>query len=316
MYSKEERTRFFKEELEFINDLNKRKFAEEFLWQVPDYFFDIPASSTGKYHPDYAARNHGLVLHTRAAMHFLRYMTEIEQCEFTEEEKDLLMIAVLVHDTFKKGAVEEKYTAFDHPLLAAKAVRNYIGETSLMTKEDLEFIADAVSSHMGQWTKDYKGKEVLPKPTTPAQKIVHLADYLASRKQVEFIFYEDWARPSVEMEAEKSADTAARKNFYLKDGLDRSKKAYADLYASGKSFDEIADIYGVKRMTAENNVLEAIPDRTDIDINQFIDNVYESQIKDMLSDPDWDGKLKSIKEKLPETVSYLCIKAVKIKYGL
>ena len=46
-----------------------------------------------------------------------------------------------------------------------------------------------VTSHMGEWNKDYiTHKEILPLPQTKIQKFVHLCDYLASRKLIEINF--------------------------------------------------------------------------------------------------------------------------------
>ena len=48
--------------------------------------------------------------------------------------------------------------------------------------EEIEFICDAIKTHMGPFTTDYHGVEVLEKPKTKYQNFVHLCDYLASRK--------------------------------------------------------------------------------------------------------------------------------------
>ena len=51
-----------------INNPQVRKFTYDFLiHKVPDYFARIPASATGKYHPNYALGYGGLVRHTLVA---------------------------------------------------------------------------------------------------------------------------------------------------------------------------------------------------------------------------------------------------------
>lgn len=56
--------------------------------------------------------------------------------------------------------------------------REYFKEIAMMTAAvDTESIFSLVESHMGQWSKPEKI------PTTIGQKIVHYADYLASRKE-------------------------------------------------------------------------------------------------------------------------------------
>ena len=58
----------FIKELEYIKNDDIRGFAKLALENLPDYFFDVAASSTGKYHPTYALGNGGLVRHTKAAV--------------------------------------------------------------------------------------------------------------------------------------------------------------------------------------------------------------------------------------------------------
>jgi hypothetical protein len=43
-------------------------------------------------------------------------------------------------------------------------------------------IAEAISKHMGSWNTDRKSSTVLPKPNDKFSRMLHVADYLASRK--------------------------------------------------------------------------------------------------------------------------------------
>lgn len=47
-----------------------RKFVQTMLPAVPPYFYTVPASSTGKYHPRYTLGSGGLLRHTKAAIKF------------------------------------------------------------------------------------------------------------------------------------------------------------------------------------------------------------------------------------------------------
>lgn len=47
-------TELFEEELNLIKDVNLRLLTERMLLNVPEYFYAIAASSSGKYHPQYA----------------------------------------------------------------------------------------------------------------------------------------------------------------------------------------------------------------------------------------------------------------------
>ena len=54
----------------------------------------------------------------------------------------------------------------------------------------LEAICANIESHMGQWNRDpyKKSNVVMPLPRTKMEKYVHLCDYIASRKPLEFNF--------------------------------------------------------------------------------------------------------------------------------
>lgn len=191
----------FKTELESITAKPMKVFAKWCLDVLPDYFYHIPASSTGKYHPSYALGDGGLVRHTIAAV---RIANELFNCHtiqnFTEEEKNIIRVALLIHDGVKQGADGTGYTTTMHPLEVIKWIEDKYYEVEeetlpdevldLMEDEYLwEDISNCIKSHMGEWNTDYKTKEeVLPKPVTDMEKFVHLCDYLASRKMLEVNF--------------------------------------------------------------------------------------------------------------------------------
>ena len=181
----------FNEILETFENEDIRRFAENCLDAAPEYWYTVPASSTGKYHPSYALGEGGLLRHTIALLKFLNHMFAIESIRnmFTSRERDLLRVAGLSHDMMKSGTQEEyeksKWTKFKHPLLAAKMIQSIDG----LDRNEKIFIGMAISAHMGQWNTDKRHPDVtLPKPTTKYQIILHLADYLASRKDIEIKF--------------------------------------------------------------------------------------------------------------------------------
>lgn len=102
-----------------------------------------------------------------------------------------MRIAGLMHDSRKSGSQEEyehnHYTNFDHPIKAANVVREFKG-TGFWNDNEIELIAQAIESHMGQWNTDKRSLVVLPLPTNKYQMMVHWCDYLASRKDIEIKF--------------------------------------------------------------------------------------------------------------------------------
>ncbi len=181
--------KIFEEELNYIKNEEYRKNAEILLNLLPDYFFEIPASSTGKYHPSYALGDGGLVRHTKAAAKIAYELLNNKSIGgiFKEYEKDLIIISLIIHDGLKSGIDHEKYTRFDHPLLISQFVKDN-KEKLTFKDEEIEFICKNVESHMGEWNTDYNGNEVLPLPKNRYQKFVHMCDFLASRKFLEVPF--------------------------------------------------------------------------------------------------------------------------------
>ena len=175
-----------------INFIKKEKYRQNLKIMVnllPDYFFTVPASSTGKYHPSFSLNEGGLLRHTKAVARIAKefYNDSSITGIFTEEEKDLMMVAIILHDGLKSGLICEKYTRFDHPILMS----NYIKENKeklTLTENEVLFITSCIETHMGPWTTDYTGREILQKPTNKYQKFVHMCDYLASRKFLDIKF--------------------------------------------------------------------------------------------------------------------------------
>lgn len=181
-----------KTEIEYIKNSRIRKACEEMVKLLPDYFFEVPAASTGKYHPAYAAGEGGLLRHTKAAVRIaIEILSDPSTGDkYTSDEKDMMIMALILHDGLKSGMPKEKYTRFDHPLL----ITNYIMDNEEilgLEVEEIEFICDAIKTHMGVWTTDYNGVEVLEKPKTKYQNFVHLCDFLASRKCILLPFDEN-----------------------------------------------------------------------------------------------------------------------------
>ena len=98
-----------------------------------------------------------------------------------------MQIAILFNDSHKSGKEKEKYTRFDHPILAADFIRENKDKTTF-TEKEIEFIASTISSHMGQWNTNDYSNVVLPKPSNKYQNFVHQCDYLASKKYLNFEF--------------------------------------------------------------------------------------------------------------------------------
>ena len=178
--------KYFETEIGYIKNKKRQEDIKYLIDLLPDYFFRIPASSTGKYHPKFAGTAGGLVKHTKVAVRIAHDLFEINEL-FTEEDKDLIIMALIMHDGLKKGMEEEKYTRFDHPLLVSKLIlenaNNLNMEIDLVRK-----MCMMIESHMGKWNTNKYSKVVLPIPTDKYQRFVHMCDYLASRNYLNVKF--------------------------------------------------------------------------------------------------------------------------------
>ena len=105
----------------------------------------------------------------------------------------------------------------------ATVIRSYDGK--YLNHDEIELIAHCIESHMGQWNVDRKTGECLPKPEDTYQELVHLADYLASRKTITMDF-ENIEAPRVESKPEE---------YVLTFGKHKGEKLI-DLYRSGDDY--------------------------------------------------------------------------------
>ena len=172
------KSEFFKREMNLIEDERLRKFTEWYFEnRVGAWFWESGASSSGKYHPQFSQGEGGLVRHTRAVAMFCEELLRLSTYAYMKPiYKDFARVACLLHDTCKYGTGNEVDKACYpmHGQLAADAVNkawfDYCGENAPA------LLCMAIASHMGQWTQEREDR-----PFTNIDRLVHLADYIASR---------------------------------------------------------------------------------------------------------------------------------------
>ena len=183
-----EKIEYFNKEYSYIKDNKKREDVKYLVNKLPDYFFEIPASSTGKYHPSFASSENGLVKHTKVAVRIAKELLDNPGLNnFKDNEKDIIIMAIILHDGCKSGIVKENYSRFDHPLIVSQFIKENRSSLSL-NDEEMELLIRVISSHMGIWNKDYNGNEILPIPKDKYQRFVHMCDYLSSKKFLDVKF--------------------------------------------------------------------------------------------------------------------------------
>ncbi|PEA21569.1 DNA helicase RecQ [Bacillus cereus] len=80
-----------------------------------------------------------------------------------------------------------------------------------------------------------------------------------------------------------------------------------EMYKQGIDLNEIAKDRGLSRQTIENHLIRCFEDGMEVDWNSFVPAEYETLIETAVQNA--EGGLKSIKEQLPNKVSYFMIRA-------
>ncbi|MCE5220221.1 MAG: hypothetical protein LLF98_02840 [Clostridium sp.] len=181
-----DRLEIFETELDYIKSPEIREFTEKVLNKLPEYFFSIPASSTGKFHSPVCLGEGGLVRHTKMAVRFAIELLNLEMfSKYSTDEKDIIISALILHDGLKHDINFAKYSVAKHPLIMANFLKNDIELNSMLKPKIFNTIVECIETHMGEFNKDYKTKkEILPKPHTKIQNMVHICDILSSRSYI------------------------------------------------------------------------------------------------------------------------------------
>lgn len=170
-YSKKTLNELLSYEVAQIDDDDIRNFVKMTLDSVDPIHRIKPASSTGKYHPKYAAGEGGLIRHTKVVV---RNVIElIRATPAVESEKDELIAAAIIHDMWKyPEGRDHEFTAFDHPALGGKWCKDHGFET----------IGRLVAAHQGIWTtsRQMPGFEN-EQPRKFDEWVLHYSDLMASR---------------------------------------------------------------------------------------------------------------------------------------
>lgn len=173
------KSEFFERETLFIESVDLQDFVRFYFDEkVGDWFWKSGASSSGKFHPQFTKGEGGLVKHTRAVVWVCEELLKMSSYAYMKAEyKDYARVACLLHDTCKygRGDTEDKDCYKEHGRLAADAVA--AAWLSFFDQgEAPELLLMAIRSHMGQWVEDRNDR-----PFTNIDRLVHLADYIASR---------------------------------------------------------------------------------------------------------------------------------------
>jgi hypothetical protein len=169
----------FSHEIAQIDDSDLQKFVKQILNECKPCHAWLPASASGKFHPQYALGEGGLVRHTKVVVQ--NVMELIEATPAVQSERDELIAAAIIHDMCKYEKSEET-TCFEHPALMGDKC-DAVG---------FKNIARLVRAHQGIWiTSKVAPGFVNKKPEKFDEYILHYADLMASRPYLQVTFDSD-----------------------------------------------------------------------------------------------------------------------------
>ena len=183
----------FEEEINYINSDKFKLFARWILKIAPEEFYIKPASSSGKYHPEYAKQEGGLAKHTAATIRI--GVSLFDSIEIDPLSQDIIIVSLLAHDIMKYNGSDR--TNFEHPLLASKYIEEQFDSNKEELEDDIKFVYNkywndyikkAIESHMGRFNTKEGHATKLPLPKNKISAFVHQCDYLASRSFIEINF--------------------------------------------------------------------------------------------------------------------------------
>ena len=185
-----DRIKIFESILNQFETKEMLEYCKDMIEKIPSYIFEIPSSTSFKYHNKTQCQPHGQILHILMFGEIMNYILGLEYIQEKykdSKQRDCLRCTPIFHDAIKCGLTESRYTVHEHPLLASDWIKNTRVEHDIDDKTK-QYIARLCESHSGQWVSTKRSKVVLPKPETDDQFLVHLCDYLSSRSNLDMTY--------------------------------------------------------------------------------------------------------------------------------
>lgn len=174
-------------EINLISDETIKSFIRSVLMKA-EFFWDIPSSFSGKYHPNDERAPGGNVLHTKRVVRIASVMSE--SYNLSIEERDVVIAAAIIHDVckgHKPGDSDQPCYDPMHPYAVGKFIdkcraedKKYASDsdssTLYLAEDVVQSILRLVRCHLGPWSP-------VPEtyPITYLDFILHLSDNIASK---------------------------------------------------------------------------------------------------------------------------------------
>lgn len=169
----------FGKQLDMFIDERLGYIVANLMLNLPDTILELPASTSGKYHPMDELDKDGMIIHIKRACHLVDQTTK--KYNFTKYGHDVLLAGCLLHDIFKDGDPPTGHTTTEHPYL----IYSFLGRKAENITDDLlyYFILDvgrACAWHEGIWTTELC-REI---KETEFAKALHEIDFWCTRREM------------------------------------------------------------------------------------------------------------------------------------
>lgn len=166
---------YFSDYIDIIKNQDLRELTIDYLNRVPDYFWTVASSISGKHHPLDERGNEGLLLHTKRVVIFA-----IQAARASNVDQDPYIVAGLCHDTYKYGSdsIASSKQFMVHGELAAGTMLIMVGNVEGTAKYHWLKASNLVLTHNGRWGN-------IP-PRDSEELSFHLADLYAANMVVEY----------------------------------------------------------------------------------------------------------------------------------
>ena len=159
-----------------------KKFVYEGFNMIADDFWLVPTSSSGRYHPPESnITPMGLMVHNikvcAISKKLMRFFGVTEQIE-----KDIIIGAILLHDSFK-GGWNKDWNAMvkEHGYIAV----SYLAELELEPEYIKSKLLLCIETHMSRWARPFSSVTSFLFPNV-MQLIVALSDMISSSSDISF----------------------------------------------------------------------------------------------------------------------------------
>lgn len=185
--TEEQKVAVFQPYLEKFETDEMRLYCTDMIKTIPDYLFDIPSSTSMRYHNKTQCEHHGQVYHIIMFAEILNYRLALKcnQEKFKSPiQRDAMRCIPYFHDALKCGTNGSQFTVHEHPILAGNWVRETVVEHDIDASVK-EAIARMCERHSGEWTTSKRSNVILPEPENAMEIMIHECDILSSRSNID-----------------------------------------------------------------------------------------------------------------------------------